>query len=282
MPIYPTLAVIAAVAVVGLELAVFRSGLFRQAAYWIAMAIVFGFMIPVDGWLTKLSAPIVIYRDGDTSGLRPVWDIPLEEFAYAFALLTLVILVWDRPVRARTSALKSVAMTVVGASRSSRLVRRDGGASATRPHRWVMHGRGMGWHRSHHAPPAGRFERNDLFPLCFSVLGFALFARCRDRSRALRRCSGSVSASPPTARATCRARGLHPPRACGAAAGCAYLTWLRDSHRCHHRFGGEPYGMLLPFVSRAGDTPRRHGAGQSLARSARAADRRHRATRSRL
>ena len=95
-PIYPTLAVVAAVAVVVLELLVLRSGLFRQRAYWIAMAIVFVFMIPVDGWLTKLSAPIVVYRDGDTSGIRPVWDIPLEEFAYAFALLTLVILVWDR------------------------------------------------------------------------------------------------------------------------------------------------------------------------------------------
>ena len=95
-PIYPTLAVVAAVATIGLEQFVFRSGLFREGAFWIAMAIVFGFMVPVDGWLTKLSAPVVIYRAGDTSGLRPVWDIPLEEFAYAFALLTLVILVWDR------------------------------------------------------------------------------------------------------------------------------------------------------------------------------------------
>ena len=95
-PVYPTLAVIAALATIGLELFVFRSGLFRNGAFWVAMLIVFGFMIPVDGWLTKLSAPVVIYRASDTSGLRPVWDIPLEEFAYAFALLTLVILVWDR------------------------------------------------------------------------------------------------------------------------------------------------------------------------------------------
>ena len=95
-PIYPTLAVLAAVVVVLLEAFVFRSGLFKQRAYWLSMGIVFGFMIPVDGWLTKLSAPIVIYRERDTSGIRPVWDIPLEEFAYAFALLTLVILVWDR------------------------------------------------------------------------------------------------------------------------------------------------------------------------------------------
>jgi lycopene cyclase domain-containing protein len=100
LPIYPTLAVAAAIGVVVLELTVFRSGLFRQRAYWIAMTIVFAFMIPVDGWLTKRSAPIVVYRPDETSGLRPVWDIPLEEFAYAFALLTLVILVWDRAGKA--------------------------------------------------------------------------------------------------------------------------------------------------------------------------------------
>lgn len=95
MPIYPALAIAAAVAVVVLELAVIRSGLFRQSAYWISMAICFAFMIPVDGWLTKRSAPIVTYRPEDTSGITPIWDIPLEEYVYAFALLTLVMLVWD-------------------------------------------------------------------------------------------------------------------------------------------------------------------------------------------
>jgi lycopene cyclase domain-containing protein len=99
MPVYPTLAVLAALAVVLAELVGFRSGIFRQRAYWLAMGIVFAFMVPVDGWLTKLSAPIVVYDDADTSGLRPVWDILAEEFAYAFALLTLVILVWDRAGR---------------------------------------------------------------------------------------------------------------------------------------------------------------------------------------
>jgi len=29
-------------------------------------------------------------------------------------------------------------------------------------HRHVMHGWGWGWHRSHHEPRTGRFERNDL------------------------------------------------------------------------------------------------------------------------
>jgi lycopene cyclase domain-containing protein len=96
MPIYPTLAVAAAVVVIALELRVFRSGLFREPAYWVSMGICYAFMIPVDGWLTKHSAPIVLYRPEDTSGLSPSWDIPLEEYAYAFALLTLVMLTWDR------------------------------------------------------------------------------------------------------------------------------------------------------------------------------------------
>ena len=96
MPIYPLLAGVAALVVVVLEFTVFRSGVFTSRAYWLSMLIVFGFMVAVDGWLTKLSAPIVIYNDADTSGVRPIWDILIEEYAYAFALLTLVILLWDR------------------------------------------------------------------------------------------------------------------------------------------------------------------------------------------
>ncbi|MEO5901188.1 MAG: lycopene cyclase domain-containing protein [Ilumatobacteraceae bacterium] len=95
MPIYPTLAVIAAVLVVALELLVLRTGVFTSIGYWLTMLISLAFMIPVDGWLTKLSSPIVIYRDRDVSGLRPIWDILLEEFAYAFAMLTLVVVLWE-------------------------------------------------------------------------------------------------------------------------------------------------------------------------------------------
>ncbi len=96
MPVYPALAVSAAIVVIVLELVVFRSRLFRSRAYWISMVIVFGFMVAVDGWLTKLSAPIVIYNDANTTGIRPIWDILTEEYAYAFAMLTMVILLWDR------------------------------------------------------------------------------------------------------------------------------------------------------------------------------------------
>jgi lycopene cyclase domain-containing protein len=95
MTVYPMMALTVAVGVVVLELVVLRTGLLRQRTYWLSMAILFAFMVPVDGWLTKLSAPIVIYDADEVSGWRPVWDILGEEFAYAFAMLTLVLLCWE-------------------------------------------------------------------------------------------------------------------------------------------------------------------------------------------
>ncbi len=89
-------AVMAAVVVAVLELAVFRTGLFRRRAYWLSMLIVIGFQILVDGWLTKLSAPIVIYDQRQTSGIRFPFDIPVEDFLFGFALVTAVLLLWER------------------------------------------------------------------------------------------------------------------------------------------------------------------------------------------
>lgn len=99
MPIYPALSIVAVVVVLGVELLVLRTGLLRQRTYWIAMAIVYFFMILVDGWLTKLSAPIVIYDPDDVSGWRPIWDILAEEYLYAWALLTLVLVCWEHAGR---------------------------------------------------------------------------------------------------------------------------------------------------------------------------------------
>jgi lycopene cyclase domain-containing protein len=92
--VYALWSLVAAGVVVALELVWLRTGLFRQSSYWITMVIVWAFQIPVDGWLTKLSAPIVIYNDHDLSGLRVPWDIPIEDFIYGFALVTMVLLIW--------------------------------------------------------------------------------------------------------------------------------------------------------------------------------------------
>lgn len=96
---YTLAASFAVVLVVLAERFWFRSGLFRTRAYWISMAIILLFMVLTDGWLTKLTAPIVLYNPDEFSGIRFPWDIPIEDFLFGFALLTLVMLLWDRAGR---------------------------------------------------------------------------------------------------------------------------------------------------------------------------------------
>ncbi len=103
---YTVLAVLVVAGVVAFELIVVRTGLLKTRAYWISMAICYAFMIGVNGWLTKLSAPIVVYDESASSGWRFPWDIPVEDYLFGFALLTLAMLLWDaagaRWLRARS------------------------------------------------------------------------------------------------------------------------------------------------------------------------------------
>lgn len=121
-------------------------------------------------------------------------------------------------------------------------------------HRWLMHGVGMTWHRSHHAPPTGeRFERNDLFPLCFSAVGVLLFAvaTIRDSSTVWAVAAGITAYG--AIYLAVHELYIHRRLPIRIPAN-AYLDWLRDSHRDHHRTGAEPYGMLLPIVRSVGST----------------------------
>jgi lycopene cyclase domain-containing protein len=96
VPEYTVLTVFAVVSVVVAELIFLKTGIFSTAQYWLSIAIIFAFQIPVDGWLTKLSAPIVIYDSEEILGLRAPWDIPVEDFGFGFAMVTLAILLWRR------------------------------------------------------------------------------------------------------------------------------------------------------------------------------------------
>jgi lycopene cyclase domain-containing protein len=93
---YTLPAVLAVAVVAAWELAFLRTGLFRRPSYWVAMAIVFAFQILADGWLTKLSAPVVEYAPRPMTGLRFPWDIPVEDFLFGFALVTAPLLLWER------------------------------------------------------------------------------------------------------------------------------------------------------------------------------------------
>jgi beta-carotene 3-hydroxylase len=106
-------------------------------------------------------------------------------------------------------------------------------------HRWVMHGRGMVWHRSHHPPRDRGFEANDRFPVIFGAFAIGAFAWAAvDPAMAwLRPIAIGVSAY-----GTCyflvhevfihRRLRLPLPR-------WRYLRWLEASHRVHHLYGGE-------------------------------------------
>jgi lycopene cyclase domain-containing protein len=96
MPEYTVLAVLSVVGTVLAEVLWFRTGIFRRSQYWIAMAIVYLFHVLVDGWLTKLSAPIVVYDAGQITGVRVPWDIPVEDYLFGFSMITLTLMMWVR------------------------------------------------------------------------------------------------------------------------------------------------------------------------------------------
>ena len=103
MPEYTVLAVLAVVAVVALD-RLLRVGVLATGQFWVTMAIVFGFQVLVDGWLTKLSAPIVVYAPGQYLGVRWPWDIPIEDYLFGFAMVASVIVLWERAKQRRSAS----------------------------------------------------------------------------------------------------------------------------------------------------------------------------------
>jgi beta-carotene 3-hydroxylase len=43
-------------------------------------------------------------------------------------------------------------------------------------HKYIMHGFMWRWHKSHHEPRHGRFEKNDLFGIVFAIISIILIA----------------------------------------------------------------------------------------------------------
>lgn len=99
---YTLPAVLSVPAVAALELLWLRTGLFRRPGYWLTMVIVLAFQVAADGWLTKLSAPIVEYDPSQLSGIRFPFDIPVEDYLFGISLVTLTLLLWVRGVEDRT------------------------------------------------------------------------------------------------------------------------------------------------------------------------------------
>jgi lycopene cyclase domain-containing protein len=108
---YTVASVVAVVAVVAAELVWLRTGIFATATYWISYGIIVFFQVLVDGWLTKLSAPIVLYNSDHITDIRVPFDIPVEDYLFGFALVTLPIILWERAGRRRAGAAWSASGT---------------------------------------------------------------------------------------------------------------------------------------------------------------------------
>lgn len=119
---YTLLAVVSVFITVVLERRL-RVGLFGRAQYWIAMAIVFCFQVVVDGWLTKLSAPIVIYNPEHLLGIRIPWDIPIEDYLFGFSMITSAIVLWEHGKRSRSPGVAEGARPA--GNRSARTIESD-------------------------------------------------------------------------------------------------------------------------------------------------------------
>ncbi len=96
---YTWASIVACVVVVALELLWLKTGLFGKMTFYVAYAIILFFQVLVDGWLTKLSAPIVLYNPDENSGIRLPWDIPVEDYLFGFAMIVLTMLLWERAGR---------------------------------------------------------------------------------------------------------------------------------------------------------------------------------------
>ena len=117
-------------------------------------------------------------------------------------------------------------------------------------HRFVMHGFGIGLHRSHHDLRETGFELNDLYPMMFSSVAIAAFAVGTFGSVRTLVLVGTGITLYGLSYLFVHEIYIHR-RLPLVRRGYRVLEWLKSSHRVHHLFGGEPYGMLLPVVPKA-------------------------------
>jgi lycopene cyclase domain-containing protein len=76
-----------------LEVAVLRTGMFRDRRYWVALAVVAGFQLLVNGVLT--CPPIVSYDPRRILGPR-VACAPVEDLGFGFSMVSTTLALWRR------------------------------------------------------------------------------------------------------------------------------------------------------------------------------------------
>jgi beta-carotene 3-hydroxylase len=114
-------------------------------------------------------------------------------------------------------------------------------------HRFLYHGIGWVFHKSHHEPRTGVFEWNDVFPAMFASVTIILMALTVDDAAQNDIFAAAIGI------------GLYGMvyffihdlyvhrRARWLKIRIPFLLKLKRAHAIHHAYGGEPYGLLLFF-----------------------------------
>jgi lycopene cyclase domain-containing protein len=101
---YSTLAVIAVVGVLVVDLAVYRTRMVMRRAFWAAYAIIIVFQLLMNGVLTGLD--VVTYDPDTVWGLRIAYA-PVEDLLFGFALVTLTLASWAAVNRRANTARRN-------------------------------------------------------------------------------------------------------------------------------------------------------------------------------
>jgi len=88
---YSTLAVLAVVGVLAVDLAVYRTRMVTRPVFWVAYAIVIVFQLLMNGVLTGLD--VVTYDPDAIWGPRIAYA-PVEDLLFGFALVVLTLASW--------------------------------------------------------------------------------------------------------------------------------------------------------------------------------------------
>jgi beta-carotene 3-hydroxylase len=116
-------------------------------------------------------------------------------------------------------------------------------------HRFVMHGVGIALHRSHHRATHRGFEANDAYPLLFAAVVCAgLWLGFHAPALADLVPIGVGITAYGAAYALVHDVYIHGRLRWFGGRRIAALERLAVAHALHHRFGGAPYGMLVPIV----------------------------------
>ena len=121
-------------------------------------------------------------------------------------------------------------------------------------HKYVMHGWGWAWHRSHHEPRKGWFETNDLYALVFGAISLGLFV-AGDNPQSALWWVGAGTAAYGVLYTVLHDGLVHRRLPIGRIPRNSYLKRLVQAHRLHHavksREGAVSFGFLYaPPVSK--------------------------------